>query len=128
MAFNILSTQPRTERLPDMWIRHHNRHAAGRREARQTEDTPMTSTTAPRKTRNAKCSDRAFSITLTFKVSTLQQQLIQAVKPTDQSLCEWLRLAAVSAAYHERNRLALESAAGTSGAATVQDVEAAQRG
>lgn len=73
--------------------------------------------------RQPKNSDKALSITLTLKVSDLQYKLIQDIKPANQSIGEWLRLAAVSMAYHERNRIALEAAAGTSGAATVQDIE-----
>ena len=64
--------------------------------------------TATRK-RQPKNSDRAFSITLTLKVSEVQYQIIREVKPADQSVGEWLRLAAVSAAYHERTRLTAQS-------------------
>ena len=74
--------------------------------------------TTPRK-RQVKGSDRAYSITLTLKVSEVQHELIQSVKPASQSIGEWLRLAAVSAAYHERRRLTLES---TSAGCTIQDL------
>jgi hypothetical protein len=59
--------------------------------------------------RNIRGSDKAMSIPLTCKVSPLQLQLIRDVLPPGQAISEWLRLAALSAAYHERHRIALEA-------------------
>ena len=81
----------------------------------------------PRK-RHAKGSDKSLCIPLTCKVSVLQLQLINDVIPTGMSTCEWLRLAAVSAAYHERGRIMLEAAAGTAPTVTQQDIEAVSHG
>ena len=78
--------------------------------------------------RHAKGSDKSLCLALTCKVSALQLQLINDVIPTGMSRCEWLRLAAVSAAYHERNRIMLDAAAGTSPTVTQQDIEAGTRG
>lgn len=71
--------------------------------------------------RQVKGSDKAHTVTLTLKVSTLQHDIILGVLAPGQTIGEWLRLAAMSAAYHEQGRMLLESA---SGPVTRQDMEA----
>ena len=63
----------------------------------------MTATTPTRK-RQVKGSDKANNITLTCKVSALQLDIIKGVLAPNQTIGEWLRLTAMSAAYHEHDR------------------------
>ena len=70
--------------------------------------------------RQVKGSDKANNITLTCKVSALQLDIILGVLAPNQTIGEWLRLAAVSAAYHEQGRMLLEAA---SGPVTRQDMD-----
>ncbi len=80
----------------------------------------MTADTPARK-RQVKGSDKANNITLTCKVSSIQHDIIKGVLAPNQTIGEWLRLAAMSAAYHEQGRMLLESATGP---VTRQDMDA----
>lgn len=61
--------------------------------------------------RNKRNSDKANRNVLTTKVNDIDLALINDVRPPTMCMSEWVRLACISAAFHERNRIMLEAVA-----------------